>query len=228
MGEHLNIAIDGPAGAGKSTLAKAVAANLHIRYLDTGSMYRAMALYAARRGVSFYDEPMLETILGDADIRVQYDERGQRVLLRGEDVTEQLRTPELSMGASAVSAHPCVRKKLASLQREVGRNYDVVMDGRDITTNVLPHTKHKFYVTASPEVRAERRLKELCARGDTTESYEHVLKEIRLRDHNDSTRPYMPLRQAEDAMLIDTSDMTIEDALNVLLDAIRQKEAGQL
>ena len=225
MAEHLNIAIDGPSGAGKSTLAKAVAKKLNIRYLDTGSMYRAMALFAMRRGVSVTDEVGLKTILPDADISVLYDERGQRVLLRGEDVTDQLRTQELSMGASTVSAHPCVRQKLAELQREVGRNYDVVMDGRDITTNVLPHTKHKFYVSASAEVRAERRYKELLMRGDTTQTYEQVLSELKLRDHNDSTRPYMPLRKADDAMLIDTSELSIEQALDVLLNAIAQKEA---
>ena len=224
MSEHLNIAIDGPSGAGKSTLAKAVAGALHIRYLDTGSMYRAMALFAIRRGVSVSDEAGLKTILDDADIRVIYDERGQRVLLGDEDVTDILRTQELAMGASTVSAHPCVRQKLAELQREVGRNYDVVMDGRDITTNVLPHTKHKFFVTAQPEVRAERRLKELHARGSQQETYEQVLADIKLRDHNDSTRPYMPLRQTEDAMRIDTSEMTIEEALNLLLNAISEKE----
>ena len=224
MAEHLNIAIDGPSGAGKSTLAKAVAKKLNIRYLDTGSMYRAMALFAMRRGVSVTDEAGLKTILPDADISVHYDERGQRVLLCGEDVTDQLRTQELSMGASTVSAHPCVRQKLAELQREVGRNYDVVMDGRDITTNVLPHTKHKFYVSASAEVRAERRYNELLMRGDTTQTYEQVLSELKLRDHNDSTRPYMPLRKADDAMLIDTSELSIEQALDVLLNAIAQKE----
>ena len=225
MSEHLNIAIDGPSGAGKSTLAKAVASALQIRYLDTGAMYRAMALFATRRGVSVNDEAGLKTILDDADIRVKYDERGQRVLLGEEDVTDSLRTQELAMGASTVSAHPCVREKLAELQREVGRNYDVVMDGRDITTNVLPHTKHKFYVTASAEVRAERRYKELLMRGDTTQTYEQVLSELKLRDHNDSTRPYMPLRKADDAMLIDTSELSIEQALDVLLNAIAQKEA---
>jgi len=223
MSEHLNIAIDGPSGAGKSTLAKAVASALKIRYLDTGSMYRAMALFATRRGVSVSDEAGLRAILDDADIRVLYDERGQRVLIGDEDVTDVLRTQELAMGASTVSAHPCVREKLAELQREVERNYDVVMDGRDITTNVLPHTKHKFFVTASPEVRAERRLKELRARGSTAETYEQVLADIKLRDHNDSTRAYMPLRQTEDAMRIDTSDMTIDEALARLLGAV----AGQ-
>ncbi len=227
MAEHLNIAIDGPSGAGKSTLAKAVAQKLNIRYLDTGAMYRAMALFAMRRGVSVTDETGLKTILPDADISVSYDERGQRVLLLGEDVTDQLRTQELSMGASTVSAHPCVREKLAELQREVGRNFDVVMDGRDITTNVLPHTKYKFFVTASAEVRAERRYNELLARGDRSQTYEQVLAELKLRDHNDSTRPYMPLRQAEDAMRIDTSELSIDQALERLLLAIRSKGAKQ-
>ena len=224
MAEHLNIAIDGPSGAGKSTLAKAVASALHIRYLDTGSMYRAMALFAMRRGVSVSDEAGLKTILDDADIRVIYDERGQRVLIGDEDVTDGLRTQELAMGASTVSAHPCVRQKLAELQREVGRNYDVVMDGRDITTNVLPHTKHKFFVTARPEVRAERRLKELRSRGNTQETFEQVLADIKLRDHNDSTRAYMPLCQTEDAILIDTSDMTIDEALELLLRSIADQQ----
>ena len=224
MSEHLNIAIDGPSGAGKSTLAKAVANALQIRYLDTGSMYRAMALFATRRGVAVNDEAGLRTILDDADIRVKYDERGQRVLIGDEDVTDGLRTQELAMGASTVSAHPCVRQKLAELQREVGRNYDVVMDGRDITTNVLPHTKHKFFVTASPEVRAERRLKELRARGSMQETYEQVLADIKLRDHNDSTRAYMPLRQTEDAMRIDTSEMTIDEALTLLLASIAEQQ----
>ncbi|MDD4311080.1 MAG: (d)CMP kinase [Eubacteriales bacterium] len=224
MNERINIAIDGPSGAGKSTLAKAVASALHIRYLDTGSMYRAMALFAMRRGVSVSDEAGLRKILDDADIRVIYDERGQRVLLGDEDVTDGLRTQELAMGASTVSAHPCVREKLAELQREVGRNYDVVMDGRDITTNVLPHTKHKFFVTARPEVRAERRLKELRSRGNTQETFEQVLADIKLRDHNDSTRAYMPLRQTEDAVLIDTSDMTIDEALTFLLRAIADQQ----
>ena len=227
MAEHLNIAIDGPSGAGKSTLAKAVAQKLNIRYLDTGAMYRAMALFAMRRGVSVTDEAGLKTILPDADITVSYDERGQRVLLLGEDVTDLLRTQELSMGASTVSAHPCVREKLAELQREVGRNFDVVMDGRDITTNVLPHTKYKFFVTASAEVRAKRRYDELLARKDRSQTYEQVLAELKLRDHNDSTRPYMPLRQAEDAMRIDTSELSIDQALDLLLSAIRQKGAEQ-
>lgn len=225
MDEHLNIAIDGPAGAGKSTLAKGIAKRLNIRYLDTGAMYRAMALYAKRNGVAFADEGGIETIVDGADIRVVYEDRGQRVLLGGEDVTDNLRTEELSMGASTVSKHPCVRKKLAELQREVGRHYDVVMDGRDITTNVLPHTKHKFYVTASPEERANRRLKELRARGNTEETYEHVLEELKKRDHQDTTRSYMPLKKADDAMLVDTTTLNAEQAIELVLNAIIGKEA---
>ncbi len=225
MGEHLNIAIDGPAGAGKSTLAKGIAKRLNIRYLDTGSMYRAMAMYTKRNGLTFADEAGIEKIIDGADIRVVYGERGQRVFLGEEDVTDNLRTEELSMGASTVSKHPCVRKKLAELQREVGRQYDVVMDGRDITTNVLPHTKHKFYVTASPEERANRRLKELRARGDETETYEHVLEELKKRDHQDSTRAYMPLRKADDAMLVDTTMLNAEQAIELVMKAIIEKEA---
>ncbi len=223
MNEHINIAIDGPSGAGKSTLAKSVAAALNIRYLDTGSMYRAMALFAMRRGVSVSDEPALKAILDEADIRVRYDERGQRVLLGNEDVTDMLRTQELGMGASTVSKHPCVREKLAQLQREVGRNYDVVMDGRDITTNVLPHAKFKFYVTATPEIRAERRLEELQLRGTTTETYESVLADIKARDLQDSTRAYMPLRRTEDSVLIDTTGLEPEETLAKVLNIISDK-----
>lgn len=225
MNEHLNIAIDGPAGAGKSTLAKGLAKRLNIRYLDTGAMYRAMAMYAKNNGVAFGDEAGIEQIADGADIRVVYDARGQRVFLGGEDVTDSLRTEELSMGASTVSKHPCVRRKLAELQREVGRQYDVVMDGRDITTNVLPHTKHKFYVTATPEERANRRLKELRARGNETETYEHVLEELKKRDHQDSTRAYMPLRKADDAMLVDTTALNVEQAIELVMNAIIGKEA---
>ncbi len=223
---RINIAIDGPAGAGKSTLAKGVAERMGIRYLDTGAMYRAMALYAARLGVDVTDAEGLRAILDGADIRIKYDEHGQRVLLCGEDVTGELRTPPLSMGASTVSAHPFVRQKLAELQRAVGREYDVVMDGRDITTNVLPDTKYKFFVTARPEVRAARRLAELRARGETDETLESVLAQIELRDHNDSTRAYMPLRRTEDAVLLDTSDLTIEQALSSMLAAIAERSGA--
>lgn len=222
MQQRLNIAIDGPAGAGKSTVARRVAERLHIRYLDTGAMYRAMALYAMRCGVPVGDEAAVERVLRDADIRVRYTEDGQRVLLFGEDVTDGLRTPELSMAASDVSAHRAVRVKLTELQREVARENDVVMDGRDIGTNVLPDTPYKFYLTASVEERARRRLLELAARGAAAGTLADVAREIEQRDYNDSHRAYMPLRQAEDALYIDSTGMTVEEVTETILRRVRE------
>lgn len=222
MQQRLNIAIDGPAGAGKSTVARRVAERLHIRYLDTGAMYRAMALYAMRCGVPVGDEAAVERVLRDADIRVRYTEDGQRVLLAGEDVTDGLRTPELSMAASDVSAHRAVRVKLTELQRQVARENDVVMDGRDIGTNVLPDTPYKFYLTASVEERARRRLLELAARGAAAGTLADVAREIEQRDYNDSHRAYMPLRQAEDALYIDSTGMTVEEVTETILRRVRE------
>lgn len=222
MQQRLNIAIDGPAGAGKSTVARRVAERLHIRYLDTGAMYRAMALYAMRCGVPVDDEAAVERVLRDADIRVRYTEDGQRVLLSGEEVTDGLRTPELSMAASDVSAHRAVRVKLTELQRQVARENDVVMDGRDIGTNVLPDTPYKFYLTASVEERARRRLLELAARGAAAGTLADVAREIEQRDYNDSHRAYMPLRQAEDALYIDSTGMTVEEVTETILRRVRE------
>lgn len=222
MQQRLNIAIDGPAGAGKSTVARRVAERLHIRYLDTGAMYRAMALYAMRCGVPVDDEAAVERVLRDADIRVRYTEDGQRVLLSGEDVTDGLRTPELSMAASDVSAHRAVRVKLTELQRQVARENDVVMDGRDIGTNVLPDTPYKFYLTASVQERARRRLLELAARGAAAGTLADVAREIEQRDYNDSHRAYMPLRQAEDALYIDSTGMTVEEVTETILRRVRE------
>ena len=222
MQQRLNIAIDGPAGAGKSTVARRVAERLHIRYLDTGAMYRAMALYAMRCGVPVDDEAAVERVLRDADIRVRYTEDGQRVLLSGEDVTDGLRTPELSMAASDVSAHRAVRVKLTELQRQVARENDVVMDGRDIGTNVLPDTPYKFYLTASVEERARRRLLELAARGAAAGTLADVAREIEQRDYNDSHRAYMPLRQAKDALYIDSTGMTVEEVTETILRRVRE------
>lgn len=222
---HLNIAIDGPAGAGKSTVAKEIAKHLGIRYLDTGAMYRAMALHAERNGVAYTDAEGLEKILPAADITVRYAEDGtQHTFLREEDVTQSIRTPSVSMGASKVGVYPAVRKRLAQLQREIGMKYDVVMDGRDITTFVLPDTKHKFFVTASPEERAKRRYLEMQQQGDVSQTLQEVIEEIRIRDARDSGRDYMPLRQAEDAVLIDTTGMTIPEVTEKMLNMIEEKE----
>ena len=223
MKEHYRIGIDGPSGAGKSTVAKAVAARLGIRYLDTGAMYRALALYAARRGVSCQDEAGVAAILPEADVAVRYTDEGQRTLLNGEDVTEGLRTPALSMGASDISAHPCVRDHMTLLQRRVADIYAIVMDGRDITTNVLRDTPYKIYLTATPEERAARRFEELRAKGDESVTLDEVLQDIRTRDHNDSTRAYMPLQLAPDAALIDTTHMSIEEATEAVLACIEER-----
>lgn len=223
--QHLNIAIDGPAGAGKSTIARALADKLGARYLDTGAMYRAVALLAERAGVDPGDGEAMERILPNADIAVRYDDAGvQHVYLSGEDVTGQLRTNSISMGASMVGLHMAVRRKLTELQRRVAEENDVVMDGRDITTNVLPDTPHKFYLTASVEERARRRYQQLLRRGGTDKTLEEIEREIAARDKNDMERDYMPLRRAEDAVLIDSSSLTIDEVTEQMLRLIREKE----
>ena len=218
----MNIAIDGPAGAGKSTVAKAVAAALSIKYLDTGAMYRAMALLAIRSGVDPADGKAVERLLAHADIRVVYTEEGQRVLLSGEDVTPYIRTPEISMGASSISAHPCVRLCLTDLQRAVAGEYDVVMDGRDIGTNVLKDSPCKIYLTADPRERARRRCLELQAKGLPAD-IDTVEREIRERDHQDSTRAFMPLRQAEDAVLVDSTGLDRQQVTDRVLAIVRER-----
>lgn len=223
--QHLNIAIDGPAGAGKSTIARALADKLGARYLDTGAMYRAVALLAERADVDPGDGEAMERILPDADIAVRYDDAGvQHVYLSGEDVTGQLRTNSISMGASMVGLHMAVRRKLTELQRRVAEENDVVMDGRDITTNVLPDTPYKFYLTASVEERARRRYQQLLRRGGTDKTLEEIEREIAARDKNDMERDYMPLRRAEDAVLIDSSSLTIDEVTEQMLRLIREKE----
>ena len=217
---RLNIAIDGPAGAGKSTAAKAVAKKLGVRYLDTGAMYRAMALYVIRAGADPGEAAAVERLLFEADIRVMFSEAGQRVFIGEEDVTGLIRTPEISMGASRVSAHPCVRVKLANMQRQVAEEYDVVMDGRDITTNVLKDSPYKFFITASPEERAKRRLLELRSKGDETAAYETVLEEMIQRDRQDTIRSFMPLTVAPDATVVDTTGMTVDQVADTVLGVI--------
>ena len=212
-----SIGIDGPAGAGKSTIAKRIAAILNIPYLDTGAMYRAVAVAAKRHGVEFTDEPEIAKLVEAIDLRVRYTETGeQRMLVDGEDVTGELRTEEISQGASLVSRVPAVRDRMTLLQREVAHEQRVIMDGRDICTNVLPDTPYKFFVTASAEERANRRYKQLIESGQSAE-YDTIMHDILRRDKQDSERAYKPLYCGEDTKLIDTTDMTIEEAVNAIL-----------
>lgn len=221
MEKHLHIAIDGPAGAGKSTIAKAVSAALDIPYLDTGAMYRTLALYAIQSGISPSDGQGVARIIPDADIRVTYQDGQQRMLLNGKDVTACIRTPEISKGASDIAVHAAVRGKLVELQQLVAQAGSVVMDGRDIGTVVIPDTPHKFFVTASPRVRAERRLLEMRGKDmQPIPSIESMEQAIRDRDHTDSTRAIGPLRQARDALLVDTTNMSIKESVDFVLDAI--------
>jgi len=206
------IAVDGPSAAGKSTVAKLLAKALGIEYIDTGAMYRAVALKALRCGIDTDDETALAAFLDGTEVDLQ----GPAVLLDGEDVSGQIRTEEVSMRASSISAIPAVRAKLVALQREMGARKSVVMDGRDIGSNVFPGAEHKFFVTASPEVRAERRLKELREKGEDA-SFEEVLKDVEKRDWDDSHRALNPLVQTDDAILIETDDLGIEEVLRTVL-----------
>ena len=218
----LNIALDGPSGSGKSTAAKAIAKKLDILYLDTGAMYRACALETIYRGADCLDEKAVKEFIDNIELEIKYENGAQRTFLRGEDVSEKIRKNEVSMMASNVSSLPCVRLKMVEMQRKVAAENDCVLDGRDIGTYVLPDCKHKFYVTASPEVRAKRRYDELTARGQTV-VFDDILKEINQRDYNDSHRDFAPLRQAEDAVYLDTSDMTPEEVVDFIIEKCKEE-----
>ena len=225
MGEKkvYSVAIDGPAGAGKSTLAKQVAQNLGFVYVDTGAIYRAVGYHMDLMGIGPKDKDGIERLLDDVNLKLTYDAGGlQHVILNGMDVTGEIRTPEMSRMASLISAYPAVRDFLLDLQRDMARQYSVVMDGRDIGTVVLPHADVKIYLTASPEVRARRRQKELEEKGFSC-AYETVLDEIRERDAQDMTRTVAPLQQAADAEVLDTSDLNREQALAALESTIRRR-----
>ena len=210
------IAIDGPAGAGKSTIAKRLAKKLGFIYVDTGAMYRAMALYFIRRGLDPSDRAAVEGACPEVKVEIVYEGGEQQVLLNGENVTGLIRTEEVGNMTSQVSVYPAVREKLVELQRALAAKADVIMDGRDIGTCVLPHADLKIYLTASSKVRAKRRYDELTARGEKCD-INVIQKDIEERDYRDMHRDISPLKQAEDAVLVDSSDMTIEEVIDKIM-----------
>lgn len=219
----IRVAIDGPSGAGKSTLAKAAAKALDFLYVDTGAIYRTIGLHVRNAGVDPDKESAVAAVLPEVQVELRYDMAGsQRMLLNGRDVSEDIRLPEISRYSSAVSAFPPVRSFLLELQRELARKNNVIMDGRDIGTVVLPDAEVKVFLTASAQIRAERRFRELEQRG-TPQPYEEVLRDIEERDRRDTERVVAPLRQAEDAILLDTSSMSFQESLDALLEIIRER-----
>lgn len=212
----MNVAIDGPAGAGKSTIAKAIAAKMGYVYVDTGAMYRAMALYFLRAGIASNDEAKISSVVDDISVSIKYEDGAQHVILNGEDVTGLIRTEEVGNMASASSVYAPVRSKLVALQQELAKTTDVIMDGRDIGTVVLPNADVKIFLTASVECRAKRRFDELVAKGMEAD-FDKIAKDIEERDYRDSHREISPLKQAEDAILVDSSDMTIDEVVNTII-----------
>lgn len=221
-----SIAIDGPSGAGKSTIAKSVAEQLGGMYLDTGAMYRAVGLYMKRSGISLEDAAAIAAHVDETPLSVRHIDGVQHVFLGEEDVSEAIRQPDISLAASAVATVPAVRARLVALQREIGRTISIVMDGRDIGTYVLPNATVKIFLTASAETRARRRVKQLAEK-HIVEDYEKVLREIEQRDYQDTHRAATPLVQAADAVLVDTSERTLEQSIDDVLDICRRAIAAQ-
>ena len=225
MMKKISVAIDGPAGAGKSTIARRLAEELGYRYVDTGAIYRTVAYFMDLWGVSPKDVDGVNRYIDELTIGIEYDEDGlQHMIMNGMDVTEDIRTQEISQKASLISAHACVREMLLDMQRDLANAYDVVMDGRDIGTVVLPKATVKIFLTASAEVRAKRRCNELLAKGQKAK-YETVLKEIQQRDYQDTHREIAPLKMARDSIKVDTSEMNIDETVAALLKIIREKTA---
>lgn len=222
ISEILNIALDGPAGSGKSTIAKILAKDYNILYLDTGAMYRACGLKALRMGVDPKDGEGVENILHLMNVKVEYRDGKQHTILDGEDVSTEIRENRVSMAASDISAHHCIRVKMVEMQREIAKGMSCVLDGRDIGSKVLPDAKFKFFVTADSKVRAMRRYKELIQNGKEVD-FDTLHKEIIMRDKQDSEREFSPLVCAEDAMVIDTSNMSVEEVVSTIKAAIQAK-----
>lgn len=218
----ISIAIDGPAGAGKSSIARAAAKELGFIYVDTGALYRTIGLKIIRNGIAVDDIKAVEALLKETDVDIRYADGEQHVFLDGEDVSELIRTPEVSMAASRCSALPPVREFLLEKQRELARNNDVLMDGRDIGTVVLPNATVKIFLTASAEERAQRRYRELIAKGQQVE-YKKVYDDMVKRDYEDSHRAIAPLKPAEDSVTVDTTGNNVEQSLVLLLDVIRER-----
>ena len=216
------VAIDGPAGAGKSSVAKAAAKILGFVYVDTGAIYRTIALHVLRQGVDPKDAAGVEALLPQIHVGMEYTDQGQKMLLNGEDVTGLIRTPEVSMATSACSAIPAVRAYLLQLQRDLAEKNNVLMDGRDIGTVVLPQAQLKVFLTASPQERARRRVAQLAEAGQQAD-YEAILRDIQQRDYQDSHRETAPLRPAEDAVLLDNSDFTFQQSVERLVGLVRER-----
>ena len=222
---RLNIGIDGPVGAGKSSVADAVAARLGILHLDTGAMYRALGLTALRRGIDVQDEERIVALCKALDVSVRHEADGQHTFVEGEDVTGLIRTPEVSMAASTVSRYADVRKEMVRIQQRLARETDMVLDGRDICTTVLPQATAKIYLTASAEERARRRWLEMREKGQP-DSFEQVLADLKKRDDQDMNRPVEPLRQAPDAVLVDSTELTFEQTVEAILKITEEKRHG--
>ncbi len=222
MKQMIAVAIDGPAGAGKSTISRALAANLGFIYVDTGALYRALGYYALSRGVDVHDTDQIRGLLVDTSIDLRFVDTEQRVFLNDEDVTGRIRTEAVSMAASAVSAMPQVREFLLSLQRELAVRNNVVMDGRDIGTVVLPHADVKIFLTATPEERARRRYEELVAKGMSAD-YDAVLADLKSRDYGDSHRAVAPLKKAADAVELNTTGNTLEQSIEALTKIVKER-----
>jgi len=225
MAKTINIAIDGPAGAGKSTIARKLAGELGYYYVDTGAIYRTVAYFLDLLGISPKDIDGVERYLDELTIGIEYDEEGkQHMLMNGMDVSDDIRTQDISQKASLVSAHAIVRDLLLDMQRDVAKKHNVIMDGRDIGTVVLPRATVKIFLTASAEVRAQRRTEEMVAKGQKA-NYAQVLKDIQQRDYQDTHREVAPLKRAKDAILVDTSQLDIEGVVAAIREIIRKKVA---
>ena len=220
MKKIFKIALDGPSGSGKSTIAKVLSAKLDILYLDTGAMYRAVALKALKLNVDTFDEKGVESFIGKINLQIKYENGKQLTFLDGENVSDKIREPQVSMAASNISSLKCVRLKMVEMQREIAATTSCVLDGRDIGSFVLPNAEYKFFITASVDVRTKRRYDELTAKGFAVD-YDTLKKEIEQRDYNDSHREFSPLVKADDAIVIDTSNMTVEQVIETVMSHIK-------